>query len=172
MATHASDLAVALTALDAESEVIGAAGRRRLPLSDLYRLPGGAPERDTTLANNDLIASIQVADAARFAARSTYLKVRDRASFEFAVVSVAAALRIENGVIVEARLAAGSVAPVPWRLHSSERALAGRAADAEAFAAAADRAIEGAQPLDHNGFKIGLLRNAVVRALQTIGGTL
>lgn len=170
VATHASDLAVALTALDADVEVFGPAGRRRFLLTDLYRLPGDAPKRDTNLEASDLIGFIHVSDAARFAARSTYLKVRDRASFEFAVISVAAALRVENGVIAEARLAAGGVAPVPWRLHRSERALIGHSADAQAFAAAGDLAIDGAQPLTHNGFKVGLLRNAVIRALQAIGG--
>jgi xanthine dehydrogenase YagS FAD-binding subunit len=170
VATHASDLAVALTALDAEVEVFGAAGPRRLPLRDLYRLPAETPERETNLAAGELITGIHVANASRFAARHTYLKVRDRASFEFAVVSVAAALRVENGGIVEARLSAGGVAPMPWRLMRSEAALVGRAPAVEAFAAAGDLAIEDARPLAHNGFKIELLRNAVIRALQTIGG--
>jgi xanthine dehydrogenase YagS FAD-binding subunit len=145
-------------------------GPRRFPLTGLYRLPGETPERETNLAPGELITGIHVPDASRFAARSIYLKVRDRASFEFAVVSVAAALRIEDGAIVEARLAAGGVAPLPWRLSRSEAALIGRAPDAHAITAAADLAIENAAPLAHNGFKVGLLRNAVVRALQTIGG--
>jgi xanthine dehydrogenase YagS FAD-binding subunit len=170
VATHASDLAVALTALDAEVEVFGAAERRRFPLPDLYRLPAETPERETNLAAGELITGIHVPDASSFAARSTYLKVRDRASFEFAVVSVAAALRVENGVIVEARLTAGGVAPRPWRLARSETALVGRAPDPEAFVAAGDLAIEDARPLAHNGFKIELLRNAVIRALKTVGG--
>jgi xanthine dehydrogenase YagS FAD-binding subunit len=170
VATHASDLAVALTALDAEVEVFGAEGRRRFPLPGLYRLPGETPERETNLAPGELIAGIHVPNASRFAARSTYLKVRDRASFEFAVVSVAAALRIEDGTIVEARLAAGGVAPLPWRLSRSEAALIGRAPDADTMTAAADLAIENAKPLANNRFKVELLRNAVVRALQTIGG--
>jgi xanthine dehydrogenase YagS FAD-binding subunit len=170
VATHASDLAVALTALDAEVEVFGAAGRRRFPLRDLYRLPAETPERETNLAAGELITGIHVANASRFAARHAYLKVRDRASFEFAVVSVAAVLRVENGAIVEARLSAGGVAPMPWRLARSEAALVGRAPAAEGFAAAGDLAIEDARPLAHNGFKIELLRNAVIRALQTVGG--
>jgi xanthine dehydrogenase YagS FAD-binding subunit len=170
VATHASDLAVALTALDAEVEVFGATGARRFPLRDLYRLPGETPERETNLAAGELITGIHVANASRFAVRQTYLKVRDRASFEFAVVSVAAALRVENGGIVEARLSAGGVAPMPWRLARCEAALVGRAPAAEAFAAAGDLAIEDARPLAHNGFKIELLRNAVIRALQTVGG--
>ena len=170
VATHPSDLAVALAALDAEVEILGAAGSRRLKLPDLYRLPAEAPERDTTLAPGELITGVHLRDAAQFASRSTYLKVRDRASFEFAVVSVAAALRLEDGMIVEARLAAGGVAPLPWRLTLGEAALAGHAPDAKVFAVAAGRAIEGAQPLAQNGFKIGLLRRAVVRALETVGG--
>ena len=170
VATHASDLAVALTALDAEVEIFGAAGPRRCPLPDLYRLPAETPARETNLAAGELITGIHVPNASRFAARSTYLKVRDRASFEFAVVSVAAVLRVENGIIVEARLAAGAVAPMPWRLTRSEAALVGRAPDPQAIATAGDLAIEDARPLAHNGFKIELLRNAVIRALQTIGG--
>ena len=170
VATHASDLAVALMALDAEAEVVGAEGSRRFPLHDLYRLPAETPERDTNLIAGELVTGIHVANASRFAARSTYLKVRDRASFEFAVVSVAAVLHIENGRIVAAGLAAGGVAPLPWRLTRSEAVLVGRAPDAQAIAAAADMAVEHARPLAHNGFKITLLRNAVIRALQTIGG--
>jgi xanthine dehydrogenase YagS FAD-binding subunit len=170
VATHASDLAVALVALDAEVEVLTATGPRRLALADLYRRPGEAPERDTNLAPGELIAAVQTPDASRFAARSTYLKVRDRASFEFAVVSVAAALRLEGGRIAEARLAAGGVGTVPWRLVNAEAALAGEPAGPAAFAAAGAASIAGAEPLAHNGFKVELLRRAVVRALETVGG--
>jgi xanthine dehydrogenase YagS FAD-binding subunit len=170
VATHASDLAVALTALDAEVEVFGALGQRRFPLRDLYRLPALTPERETNLTAGELVTGIHIPNASRFAARSTYLKVRDRASFEFAVVSVAAVLHVENGRIVEAGLTAGGVAPLPWRLTRSEAVLVGRAPDAQAIAAAGDMAVEHARPLAHNGFKIALLRNAVIRALQTIGG--
>jgi xanthine dehydrogenase YagS FAD-binding subunit len=170
VATHASDLAVALMALDAEVEVFGAEGQRRFPLRDLHRLPAETPERETNLTAGELITGICIPNASRFAARSTYLKVRDRASFEFAVVSVAAVLRVENGRIVEAGLAAGGVAPLPWRLTRSEASLVGRAPDAQAIAAAGDMAVEHARPLAHNGFKVALLRNAVIRALQTVGG--
>ncbi len=167
VATHASDLAVALAALDAEVTVLGRDGPRRLSLDALYRLPGEAPERDTTLSPGELITGVAIR---RFAGRSTYLKVRDRASFEFAVVSVAAALRLENGVIAEARLAAGGVAPQPWRLTACEAALVGQTPTPEVFATAAGLATNGARPLAHNGFKQTLLRNAVARALQTVGG--
>lgn len=170
VATHASDLAVALSALDAEIVVAGVAGERRLALPDLYPLPDATTAPNSSLADGDVITAIQIHGAAGLAARSTYLKIRDRASFEFAVVSVAAALKIENGVITAARLAAGGVAPLPWRLHPSEAALVGRAPGEAAFVTAAELAIAGARPLENNAFKIPLLRNAVIRALQTIGG--
>jgi xanthine dehydrogenase YagS FAD-binding subunit len=170
VATHASDLAVALVAFDAEIIVASAARERRLALQDLYPLPGATTAPDSSLAAGDVITAINIHDASRFAARSIYLKIRDRASFEFAVVSVAAALRIEDGVIAEARLAAGGIAPRPWRLHGSEAALVGCTPDEEAFMTAGELAIERAAPLEKNAFKIPLLRSAVIRALQTIGG--
>jgi xanthine dehydrogenase YagS FAD-binding subunit len=170
VATHASDLAVALAALDAEIIVRGAIGERRLALQDLYPLPSATTAPDSSLAAGDIITTIRVHDAQRFAPQSTYLKIRDRSSFEFAVVSVAAALRIEGGVIAEARLAAGGVAPLPWRLARSEAALVGRAPTQQAFLAAGELAVEGASPLERNAFKVPLLRNAVIRALQTVGG--
>ena len=170
VATHPSDLAVALAALDAEVVVGSTSGVRRLGLADLYPLPDTTHAPNSSLAAGDIITGVRVHDAFRFAPRSTYLKIRDRASFEFAVVSVAAALRIEDGLIVAARLAAGGVAPSPWRLHRSEAALIGGAATPEAFRAAAELAVEGAEPLTKNGFKVKLLRNAVVRALQSVGG--
>jgi xanthine dehydrogenase YagS FAD-binding subunit len=169
VAAHASDLAVALAALDAELEVFGSEGQRRFSLRDLYRLPGETPERETNLAPGELVTGVHMRNASRLADYSTYLKIRDRASFEFAVVSVAAALRIENGKIVEARLAAGGVAPLPWRLGRTEAALVGHALDARTIVAAGDISVEHARPLAHNGFKIALLRNAVIRALQTLG---
>lgn len=168
VATHPSDLAVALAALDAEVETTGAGGARRIAVAELHRLPGATPQADTVLDPGELITAVEVPACA--GARSTYLKVRDRASFEFAVVSVAAVLRVEDGRIVHARLAAGGVAPRPWRLTASEACLTGRAPSAEAFADAAALAVEGARPLAHNGFKIELLRRAVARALQTAGG--
>ncbi len=169
VATHASDVAVALAALDAEVEVLGSKGKRRVALRDLYRLPGDTPQHDTNLAQGELITAVCVPNATRFAGRSTYLKIRDRASFEFAVVSVAAALQIENGKIFSARLAAGGVAPLPWRLDRAEAALTGRALDAQTIAAAGEAAVTHARPLADNGFKVALLRNAVIRALQTLG---
>ncbi len=170
VAAHPSDLAVALAALDAEVVIVARSGERRVPLAEFYRLPANAPEQDTTLGHGELIKAVVVPDAARFAGRSTYLKIRDRASFEFAVVSVAAALRVDAGTIVEARLVAGAVAPMPWRLSASENELIGKPANDASFAAAAGAAASGAQPLAQNGFKVELLRRAVARALKDIGG--
>jgi xanthine dehydrogenase YagS FAD-binding subunit len=169
VATHPSDLAVALAALDAEVVIVAQSGERRVPLAGFYRLPADAPENDTTLGQGELIKAVFVPDATRFASRTTFLKIRDRASFEFAVVSIGAALRVEAGIVVEARLAAGGVAPMPWRLTASETALIGKPADEATFAEAAGVAASGAQSLAHNGFKIELLRRAVARALHDIG---
>jgi xanthine dehydrogenase YagS FAD-binding subunit len=165
IATHASDLAVALLALDARVQVRGLDAERVLPIAELFRLPGDTPQHDSALTAGELIVAVEVPRAAA-GRRSCYLKVRDRASFEFAVVSVSAALEIEDGVIRSARLAAGGVGTVPWRLLASERALAGARAEPAALAAAAARAADGAQSLSQNGFKIELLRRTVQRALE------
>jgi xanthine dehydrogenase YagS FAD-binding subunit len=171
VAAHPSDLAVALAALDAEVVIAGQSGERRVPITQFYRLPAGAPDKDTTLEQGELIKAVVTPDATRFASRKTFLKIRDRASFEFAVVSVAAALRVDAGVVVEARLAAGGVAPMPWRLSASENALIGKPANEATFAEAARVATTGSRALANNGFKIELLRRAVARALQDIGGS-
>lgn len=168
IATHPSDLAVALAALDAEIELIRDGGSRRVAAAELHRLPGDTPHIDTVLAPGELIAAVEIPEVR--GVRSTYLKVRDRASFEFAVVSVAAVLRVEDGRIAHVRLAAGGVAPKPWRLADAEALLLGRSPTLEAFETAATLAVEGAQPLAHNGFKVELLRRAVRRALETVGG--
>jgi xanthine dehydrogenase YagS FAD-binding subunit len=170
IATHPSDLAVALVALDAVVETQSADGLRRIPVGGLYRLPCYAPERDTVLEPGELIVAVEV-PASAAAARSSYLKIRDRASFEFALVSVAAGLEIEQGVVRAARLAAGGVGTGPWRLKAAEAALAGQPATAESYERAAALAIEGASPLPLNAFKVELLRRAVRRALQTLGET-
>ena len=169
VATHPSDLSVALMALDAEVAVasFGSPDPEWIALADLYRLPGDSPERDTTLVDGALVTELRVRHGARFAAHSTYVKVRDRASFEFALVSVGAAFTLDDGLISDARLAAGGVAPMPWRLRESEAALIGRVPDVAAFDVAAEIAIDGAQPLPDNGFKVELLRRSVVRALTT-----
>jgi xanthine dehydrogenase YagS FAD-binding subunit len=164
-ATHASDLAVALLALDANVHLRHHEVARVLPIAELFRLPGDTPERDSALRPGELIVAVEVPRSAT-ARRSSYLKVRDRASFEFAVVSVAVAVEVEDDVIRSARLAAGGVGTVPWRLAASERALAGARAEPATFAAAAAHAADGARPLGQNGFKIDLLRRTVQRALE------
>ena len=164
VATHPSDMAVALAALDAVVHVEGPAGSRALPLGELYRLPGDRPDRETTLERGDLITAVEL-PAPGFAARSAYRKVRDRASYAFGVALVAAALDVDSGVVRDARIALGAVAPRPWRARTAERMLAGRPATAEWFGRAADAELADAAPLPDNAFKITLVRNIVVRML-------
>jgi xanthine dehydrogenase YagS FAD-binding subunit len=162
VATHPSDMAVAMLALDAVVRVLGPDGERAVPLAELHRLPGDDPSRDTTLRHGELITAI---DLPPLEAASRYRKARDRASFAFALVSVAAVLRIEDGAIADARLALGGVAHRPWRASAAEEALRGGPATEEAFAAAADAELAAATPLRDNGFKVQLARNLVVRTL-------
>jgi xanthine dehydrogenase YagS FAD-binding subunit len=171
VATHASDLAVALIALDAIVHVEGSVGARRFLLAELYRLPGTTPHLEHTLRPDELILRVDV-PAAAHAARSHYLKVRDRASYEFALVSAAVALDLdaERGIIRAARIAAGGVGTMPWRLHGVEDALAGRPNVAATWREAAAHATTGAQPLPFNAFKLPLLERAIVRALEHVGG--
>ncbi|MBH5369137.1 FAD binding domain-containing protein [Bradyrhizobium glycinis] len=166
IATHPSDFCVPLVALDAVVEIEGRGGRREIALDELHRLPGEAPERETVLEPGDLIVAVRLPTAARgFAAHARYLKVRERTSYAFAVVSAAAALRIENGKVAQARLALGGVAAKPWRARAAEDVLRGVAPTADAFQEAARRALEGAKPSGDNAFKIELARRIVVRAL-------
>lgn len=168
IATHPSDFCVPLVALDAIVEVEGKSGRRELPLAELHRLPGDAPDRDSALQPGDLIVAVRLPAAARsFAAHARYLKVRERTSYAFAVVSAAAALRIENGRIAEARLALGGVAAKPWRADAAEQMLKGAAPDEASFQQAAQLALAGAKPSGDNAFKIELARRIVVRALTS-----
>jgi xanthine dehydrogenase YagS FAD-binding subunit len=167
VATHASDLAVALVALDAVVIVQGTGGERRVALEQFHLLPGDTPERETVLVPGDIIAAIEV-PAAAWARRSHYRKVRDRASFEFALAAAAVALDIDGGTIREARIALGGVGTKPWRAREAEAALAGAAADTARFAAAAARALEGARPLAQNAFKVELAQRTLVRALTTV----
>jgi xanthine dehydrogenase YagS FAD-binding subunit len=169
VATHPSDLAVALTALDAVVAVSapapqGPATTRQVPLGEFYRLPGGTPELETVLEPGEIITAI-VVPAATVGLRSHYLKVRDRASFEFALVSAAVVLGVAGGQIARARVVLGGVGPRPWRLPAVEAALVGGPATPAAFAAAALHAADGAHPLRQNAFKIPLVQRAVVRAL-------
>ena len=164
VATHASDLAVALVALDAEIRLASASGSRTVRLADFYRLPGGTPEVENDLRPGELITEV-VVPRLDWARRSTYVKVRDRQSYEFALCSAAVALNIRGSRVIDARVAVGGVATRPWRLAPVEEALRGAAATPEAFEAAASAAAEGARPLAGNGFKVPLLRRTVVRAL-------
>jgi xanthine dehydrogenase YagS FAD-binding subunit len=166
IATNPSDFCVPLVALDAVVEVEGRAGRREIPLEMFHRLPGDAPERETMLEPGEMIVAVRLpAEAARFAAHARYLKVRERTSYAFAVVSAAAALRIEGDTIAQARLALGGVATKPWRAREAERMLAGARVDGSLFRRAAEAALADAKPSGDNGFKIELARRTVVRAL-------
>jgi xanthine dehydrogenase YagS FAD-binding subunit len=166
IATHPSDFCVPLAALDAVVEVEGAGGRRDIPLDDFHLLPGATPQRETALAPGELITAVRLpAEAAGFAANARYLKIRERTSYAFAVVSAAAALRLDGGAIAEARIALGGVALKPWRARAAEAALAGARPDATAFRRAAEAAMADAKPSGDNAFKIELARRIVVRAL-------
>jgi xanthine dehydrogenase YagS FAD-binding subunit len=165
IATHPSDFCVPLVALDAVVEVEGRAERREIPLEMFHRLPDVAPERESVLEPGEMIVAVRLpAEAAHFAAHARYLKVRERTSYAFAVVSAAAALRLEDDTIAEARLALGGVAMKPWRAREAELILAGARADASLFRRAAEAALAEAKPSGDNGFKIELARRIVVRA--------
>ncbi|GAA1948348.1 xanthine dehydrogenase family protein subunit M [Amycolatopsis minnesotensis] len=164
VATHASDVAVALVALDAEVRLVGDDGSRVVKLADFYRLPGDTPEVENDLRPGELITEV-VVPRLDFAARSTYVKVRDRQSYEFALCSAAVALDIQDSRVVDARVAVGGVATVPWRLPVVETALRGAPATLDSFESAAALAVEGAKPLSGNGFKTALLKRTIVRAL-------
>ena len=166
IATHPSDFCVPLAALDAIVEIEGRAGRRETPLVDFHRLPGDTPERETVLDPGDLVLAVRLpAAAAGFAAHARYLKVRERTSYAFAVVSAAAALRMDGSRIAEARIALGGVALKPWRAHAAETALAGAQPDTALFRRAAEAALADAKPSGDNAFKIELARRIVARAL-------
>ena len=165
IATHPSDMCVALAALDATVQVTGPSGDRAIPFADYHRLPADDPARDNTLQPGELVTAIDL-PAEGFAANYTYLKLRDRLSYAFALVSVAAALRIEDGAIAEARIALGGVAHKPWRRSEAEASLVGRQPSHEAFLGAADALLQGAVGQGDNSFKIYLVRKAIVRALQ------
>jgi len=169
VATHPSDMAVALAALDAVVHVRGVNGIRTLPFVELHRLPGDQPEIDTTLASGDLITAIEL-PALPFAAHSTYRKVRDRASYAFALVSVAAALQVEDGHIADIRVAFGGVAHKPWRARTLEAALHGSPVSEAAFRDAAAAEFAEARPLRDNGFKIELATRTLVAVLGDLAG--
>jgi xanthine dehydrogenase YagS FAD-binding subunit len=167
VATHPSDMAVAMTALDAEVVVLGLEGERRIPVADLHRLPGSQPERDTVLEHGELITAVDL-PVLPLARTSTYLKVRDRASYAFALISVAAALEVEDGTVSDCRIALGGVAHKPWRAHEAEAALRGAPVGEESFRAAAEAELSAAEPLEGNAFKPKLAANTIVAALREI----
>lgn len=168
IATHPSDMCVALAALDAVVRLQGADGVRTVPFTEFHLLPGEHPERETVLRPGELITAVDIPPLP-FGTRSTYLKVRDRASYAFALASAAAALDVRNGTIHDARLALGGIATKPWRAHEAERLLVGKPAARESYRAAADVALAGAVPRAHNAFKIELARRTIVRALARAG---
>ena len=171
IATHPSDLCVALAALEAIVHVVGPAGARAIAFSNFHRLPGNTPQRDTNLEPNEIITAIELPPKG-FRANYSYLKIRDRLSYAFALISVAAALELEGDTIKEARLALGGVAHKPWRDPAAEAALRGQRVGESAFAKAADLLLQGARGYGHNSFKIGLARRAILRTLnQAARGT-
>jgi xanthine dehydrogenase YagS FAD-binding subunit len=167
IATHPSDMAVALAAIGAEVHLRGPAGERTVPIPGLHRLPGDAPECDTVLEHGELIVAVDLPPL-ELARRSTYRKVRDRASYAFAVVSIAAGLDVADGVVREARIAFGGLAHVPWRASEAEAALRGAPVGEAAFAAAADAELAATRPLRDNAFKVPLARNLLVATLTEL----
>ena len=170
IATNPSDMNVALAALDAVVRVRGADGERSIPIADFHTLPGDTPQRDTTLRPGELILGVDLPPPV-FADHAHYLKVRDRASYAFALVSVAAALQMDNGVVRQARIALGGVAHKPWRATEAEAMLVGKPLDDVLLRQCAAKALAGARAYQHNGFKITLAQRAITRALRTAGQT-
>lgn len=169
VATHPSDMCVALAALDATVHLDGPDGARTLPLVDFHRLPGGRPDVETELRPHELITAVELPPLP-FAARSAYRKIRDRASYAFALVSVAAALDVADRQVRDVRIALGGVAHKPWRAYKAEDALRGRPATEDAFRAAAEAELADAAPLRDNGFKIELAKRTIVATLRELAG--
>ncbi len=169
IATHPSDMCIALAALDAKVRVRGPRGERLIPFSEFHRLPGKTPQLDANLKPDELILSIDL-PRSPYAAHSHYLKVRDRASYAFALVSVAAALELESGTIKSARVALGGVAHKPWRAEEAEKSLVGKPATETSYHAAAELALAGAKTYEHNAFKVPMGKQAIVRALMVAQG--
>lgn len=169
IAANSSDMNVALAALDATVHIMGPKGERKVSFGDFHLLPGAHPELETVLQPGELITHVTL-PASRFAARSRYLKVRDRASFSFALASAAVAIELDGKTIKDARVALGGVGTKPWRSPEAEKALIGQPADEVRFKAAAAAAMKGAKPREHNAFKIELARRTLVRALSLAAG--
>ena len=165
IAVHPSDMCVALAVLEATIRVTSPRGERVIALSDFHRLPGDTPQRDTNVAADELVTSVEL-PVQGFATSYNYLKIRDRLSYAFALVSVAVGLELEGGTVKQARFALGGVAHKPWRSTEAEAALHGRTPNEASFAQAADLALRGAKGFGHNSFKIDLARRAIVRALS------
>ena len=171
IATHPSDMCVALSALDAVVHVKGPSGARVIPFADFHRLPGDEPQRDNTMRHGELLTGIELPPS-DFGSHYTYLKLRDRLSYAFALISVAAALKLERGAIIEARVALGGVAHKPWRDREAEKRLTGAVPSREVFQSFAAEVLGPARGHGHNDFKIDLARRAIVRALcQAAAGT-
>ncbi len=173
IATHPSDMCVALAALEAVVHVTGSGGARAIPFADYHRLPGDMPSKDNTLRDSEVVTGVELpASSTAFARNYTYLKLRDRLSYAFALVSVAVGLEIDGGIIRKARIALGGVAHKPWRKPEAEALLEGRAASESGFSEVAEALLEEAVGYEHNVFKIDLARKAIVRALsQAVAGT-
>ncbi|MER5181026.1 xanthine dehydrogenase family protein subunit M [Streptomyces sp. NPDC002896] len=170
VATHPSDVAVAFASLEANVHLLGPDGERTVPFADFLLRPGGTPNREQSLRQGELIIAVEIPALPR-PLKSGYLKVRDRQSYEFALTSAAVALHIRGGVIREAKVAAGGVGTVPWKLPAVEEHLIGERPSQALWAEAAERAADGARPLEHNRFKVELLKRTVERQLRTVGGT-
>ena len=169
IATHPSDMSVALAALDATVLVTGPKAERRIPFLEFHRLPGDRPEKDTNLQKGELILAVDIPDGP-FTKNVHYLKIRERASYAFALVSVAAALHLQNNTIQAARLAMGGVAHKPWRLTEAEKFLVGKPVSEATFRGAAEVAMQGAKAFKHNAYKLKLAPNAIQQALKTAAG--
>ncbi len=169
IATHPSDMCVAMAALGAIIPVQGPSGSREIPFGDFHLLPGQTPQYETTLKHNELITSVDI-PAIPYATHSHYLKVRDRASYEFALASAAVILNVNNGRIQDARIALGGVGTKPWRSKLAEKVLSGAVANEQTYRTAAEAALSEAKPYKHNGFKIELAKRTLVQALTTVGG--
>jgi xanthine dehydrogenase YagS FAD-binding subunit len=169
IATHPSDMCVALAVLDASIRVRGRNGERTIPFADLHRLPGETPHVDSNLSRDELILSIDL-PASPYASHSHYLKVRDRASYEFALVSAAVALDLEDNRVRSARIALGGVAHKPWRCPEAEQELVGKTISLSVFESAANLCVAGAKTYRYNKFKVEMAKNAVAQALSVAGG--
>ncbi|MFC8198861.1 FAD binding domain-containing protein [Streptomyces sp. NPDC060006] len=170
VATHPSDAAVAFAALEARVHLLGPDGARQIPFADFLLRPGSTPQHEQALHRGELITAVEIPALPR-PLKSGYLKVRDRQSYEFALTSAAVALHVRGGVIREAKVAAGGVGTVPWKLAAVEQHLVGERPSASLWAAAAAKAADGARPLQHNRFKVELLKRTVERQLRVVGGT-